>query len=84
MNRFYMQARTMVLRTKLGKALRKSMQMRSYKEEDAERIAQETYGEKMSQSEIKNIAKDMMKEAKTFNVAFDEYIMYHFESKDDF
>lgn len=41
MNRFYMKARTLVLKTALGKKMRYMMQMRSYKEENALKAVEE-------------------------------------------
>jgi len=81
MNRFYMKARTMVLRTGIGKKLRYMMQMRSYKISVAEKYANE-YFSGLSEAERKDIVADMMNEAKTYNVGFDEYIMYHFRERD--
>lgn len=82
MNRFYMKARTMVLNTKIGKMLRLWMQKRSYKLEDALAAARQAYGEVKTPEEIDVIAKDMMTEAMKYNVGFDEYVMYHFEDRD--
>lgn len=82
MNRLYMKARTLVLRTALGKKLRHKMQMRAYREEDAIKLVEETYGESLTLDEKKAVVKDMLTEAKTYNVAFDEYIMYHFRERD--
>lgn len=80
MNRLYMKARTAVLSTKLGKKLRHNMQMRAYKLENALKMAEEAYPDKTTE-ELSEIAKDMMREAKTYNVGFDEYVMYHFETR---
>ena len=81
MNRFYMKARTLVLRTALGKKLRYMMQIRGYKEDNARKRAQDSYPE-LSAAELDAVVKDMMVEAKKYNVGFDEYVMYHFENRD--
>lgn len=81
MNRFYMKARTMVLKTALGKRMRYIMQIRSYKEANAKSIVEEMF-KNLSKAEKEAIVDDMMNEAKKYNVGFDEYIMYHFEDKD--
>ena len=81
MNRLYMKARTLALTTSLGKKLRLFMQLRSYKEEDAVKIVEKAYSD-FSKKEKMEIVKDMMNEAKKYNVGFDEYIMYHFEKRD--
>jgi len=80
MNRFYMKARTMVLRTKLGKALRYMMQMQSYKVDDAKKMVEQYFSE-LTEEDKKQIVHDMMEEAKKYNVGFDEYIMYHFNER---
>lgn len=82
MNRFYMKARTFVLRSALGRKMRYIKQMRSFKEENAVRIANEAFPE-LSSEERAKIVKDMMHEAKKYNVCFDEYVMYHFEKRDE-
>lgn len=82
MNRFYMKARTLVLKTALGKNLRYWMQQRSYKIENAEKTARAAYGDELSAEELKAVVADMMTEAKKYNVGFDEYVMYHFRERD--
>ncbi|MBP3626441.1 MAG: hypothetical protein J6J39_00165 [Clostridia bacterium] len=83
MNRFYMKARTLVLSTALGKKMRLFMQKRSYKEADARKIVEEFLQDQIRTLEDKEtLVRDMLNEAKTYNVGFDEYIMYHFENKD--
>ena len=64
MNRFYMKARTLVLKTALGKNLRYWMQQRSYKIENAEKTARAAYGDELSAEELKAVVADMMTEAK--------------------
>ena len=81
MNRFYMRARTMVLRTKLGRKLRYNKQINAHKEENAIKIAEEAFGDSLTVQEKDALIKDMMNEAKVYNVGFDEYIMYHFEKR---
>lgn len=81
MNRFYMKARTMVLRTSIGKKMRYMMQMRSYKISNAEKYVDEYFSD-LSETEKREIVSDMMSEAKKYNVGFDEYIMYHFRERD--
>ncbi len=80
MNRTHMKARTLILRTPLGKKLRYLMQMNSYKEEIAEKYINEYFPD-LSAEEKKNVVKDMMTEGKKYNVCFDEYIMYHFRER---
>lgn len=81
MNRWYMKARTQVLKTALGKKIRLAMQMRSYKKENAVRVVEQNFGH-LSPQEKDALVTDMMHEAKTYNVAFDEFVMYHFENRD--
>jgi len=81
MNRFYMKARTFVLGTALGKKLRHLMILRGYKEQDAAKMVEEFFADR-TKEEKAALVKDMMHEAKTYMVGFDEYIMYHFENRD--
>lgn len=80
MNRFYMRARTFVLRTGLGKKLRYWMQIRSFKREGAVKSVELAYPE-LSAAEKEALVDDMMIEAKKYNVGFDEYVMYHFKDR---
>lgn len=82
MNRLHMKIKAMVLHTALGKKLRYWKQMGAYKVADAEKVAREAYGDKgLTEQQLQDIVADMMKEAKQFNVGFDEYVMYHFENR---
>ena len=81
MNRFYMKARTLALRTPIGKKMRYRMQMKSYKPENAAKLVDMTFGPEISQNEKEAIVQDMMNEALKYNVAFDEYVMYHFRER---
>lgn len=76
-----MRARTLVLKTKLGKKLRYNKQINAHKEENAIKIAEEAFGDSLTAEEKAALVKDMMNEAKVYNVGFDEYIMYHFEKR---
>ena len=51
MNRFYMKARTLVLRTPIGKKMRYRMQLNSYKQENAENVVESAFGSDISQNE---------------------------------
>jgi len=82
MTRLYMKAKSVVLNTALGKKLRVMKQMNAYKEANAVKAAREAFPE-LSAAEIAKIAKDMMHEAKQYNVGFGEYIMYHVEKRDN-
>ncbi len=82
MNRLYMKARTFVLSTKLGKSFRKKRIMRLYKFDTALATAKSAYPDK-TEKELSEIAEDMMREAKNFNVGFEEYVMYHFENRSE-
>lgn len=81
MNRFYMNARSFVLSTALGKKLRHMKVMKSYTLEKAKKFAEQAYPA-LSEEKRKAVVEDMMNEAKTYSVGFDEYIMYHFENRD--
>lgn len=81
MNRFYMYLRTIALTTKLGKKMRLKRQMNSYTEENARKVVENNYKD-LSESKKEELVQDMMTEAKKYNVAFDEYVMYHFEDRD--
>jgi len=80
MNRAYMKARTMFLNTWIGKKIRYIKQINSFKAEKAKILIDETFTS-ATENEKKAILSDMMNEAKTYNVGFDEYIMYHFKDR---
>ena len=80
MNRAYMRARTLFLRTAIGKKIRYNKQIKSYKRANAEKIVNEFFGG-LNDNEKASLVDDMMNEALKYNVGFDEYVMYHFESK---
>ncbi len=81
MNRLYMYLRTFALSTKLGRMLRRSRQMNSFTEEGARKVVDEYFGE-LSEAEKQEIVQDMLTEAREHNFYFSEYIMYHFEKRD--
>ena len=81
MNRLYMKLRTLVLKTALGKKMRHSRQMKTIKEEDARSVVQNFFAD-ATDAEKESIVKDMMTEALTYNVTFEEYVMYHFRERD--
>ncbi len=82
MGRIYMKAKSIVLSTSIGKMLRHQKQLLAYKPEAAARVVEENFGSTLSAEEKKAMVKDMMTEAKKYNVTFDEYVMYHFKDRD--
>lgn len=80
MNRFAIKFKYYLMKTGLGKAMRRIKHYYSYKREDAQKIVDAHWPDK-SAEERKLIVDDMMHEAKKYDIVFDEYIFHLFYGK---
>lgn len=80
MGKAYIQFREQFLDTGFGRALRQAKRYLSYKKEDAYKMV-EAHWPEATPEEKKQIVADMMREARKYNVVFEEYIFHLFRGR---
>lgn len=80
MSRLYINTKAVLMKTGIGKAARRFKHYISYKKKNALRCVNENWPD-ASEKEKREIAKDMMREARKYEVVFDEYVFHHFKDK---
>ena len=80
MSRLYINTKAVLMKTWLGKAARRFKHYISYKKKNAMKCVNENWPE-LPEKEKEKIANDMMREARKYEVVFDEYIFHHFKDK---
>lgn len=79
MSRTYLKAKSTVLNTAIGRKLRHWNYTRVFTEARAREFADSNWPEATEQERAELVA-DMLSEAKTYTIGFDEYFMYHFSA----
>ena len=80
MSRLYINTKAVLMKTGIGKAARRFKHYISYKKKDALKCVNENWPH-ASKEEKDKIANDMMREARKYDVVFDEYVFHHFKDK---
>ena len=80
MSRLYINTKAVFMKTCIGRAARRFKHYISYKKKDAIKCVNENWPE-LSEKEKEEIANDMMREARKYEVVFDEYVFHHFKDK---